>query len=407
MKLFEVASSGATLLSKAKGAFGRRTIAIAGAAALLGGCAVIPDVGAPDPGASVPDATPTPTPTVAPSNLPTDTTRHRVALLLPISGNTAQVGQSLNNATMMALIDANASNLRITTYDTAKGAGAAARQAVADGNMLVLGPLLADNVPAVREVTQRAGIPAIAFSNDTTVADRNVLIMGHIPEQSIERSVAYARSQGLGNFAALLPEGDYGQRSYTALTNAVSQHGGRLTAFERYSRSNTSIVSAAQRLRTRGGYDTVLLADAARLAVQGAEELMRGSNNPQLLGTELWSGESALTRSAAINGAIFSAVSDGRFKRFSESYETRFGAKPYRIATLGYDSVLLTLRIANDWEVGDRFPADRLFDSGGFLGVDGPFRFQRNGVVERALEVRKVEGNRVVNVEPAPRGFGN
>jgi len=103
---------------------------------------------------------------------------------------------------------------------------------------------------------------------------------------------------------------------------------------------------------------------------------------------------------------LFSAVSDGRFRRFSDSYEARFGARPHRIATLGYDSVLLTLRVARDWNVGSDFPITMLFDRGGFLGVDGAFRFNRNGVAERALEVREVRGSTIVEVDPAPTSFG-
>ena len=402
MKVFSAAISGTSLLGKAKSMVNRRTLALAGAAALLSGCQLIPETA--EPTTSIPEATPTPEPSA--TALPTDATRHRVALLVPMAGNTGAVGQSLANATTMALIDTNASNLRITTYDTSRGAAAAARRAIADGNRLILGPLLAENVPAVQAAARPAGVPAIAFSNDTTVATSDVFVMGHIPEQSINRSVRYARQRGATNFAALLPEGDYGQRSYSALTNSLRQHGGTLTAFERYARGSTSIVGAAQRLSTRGGYDTVLIADGARLAVRAAEEL-KSSGSPRLLGTELWSGESALTRSPAINGALFAAVSDRRFRRFSDSYEARFGGKPYRIATLGYDSVLLTLRVARDWQIGNRFPKNQLYDRGGFLGVDGPFRFGRNGVVERALEVREVQGNQVVAVDAAPTSFGN
>ncbi|MEM6266886.1 MAG: penicillin-binding protein activator, partial [Pseudomonadota bacterium] len=113
----------------------------------------------------------------------------------------------------------------------------------------------------------------------------------------------------------------------------------------------------------------------------------------------------ALTRDGAIDGALFSAVSDGRFKRFADSYEQRFGGKPYRIATLGYDAVLLTLRVARDWRVGDRFPREQMFDRGGFLGVDGPFRFNRRGIAERALEVREVRDGQVLEVDPAPANF--
>ena len=384
------------------GGFNRRNVAMAGAAALLAGCQVIPKTETID---STPDPT-TETQQTVDATLPSDTTRHRVALLVPMAGSAAEVGQSLANATTMALLDTNANNLRITTYDTSRGAGAAARQAIADGNMLILGPLLADNVSSVQAVARPAGVPAIAFTNDSTVASADVFVMGHIPEQSIARSVQYARANGSSRFAALLPEGDYGQRSYNALQNSLRDYGGNLIAFERYARGNTSIVGAAQRLRQRGGYDTVLIADGARLAVQAAGQIRsEGASGTRILGTELWSGEAAITQSATVNGALFSAVSDGRFRRFSESYEARFGTKPYRIATLGYDSVLLTLRIARDWRVGSAFPSRELFDRGGFLGVDGAFRFGRDGVAQRALEVREVRDGNVVPVEAAPTSF--
>ena len=62
----------------------------------------------------------------------------------------------------------------------------------------------------------------------------------------------------------------------------------------------------------------------------------------------------------------------------------------YRVATLGYDAVLLTLRIARDWQPGRDFPTGRMLADDGFLGLDGPFRFGSNGVGERAMEVREV-----------------
>ena len=64
-------------------------------------------------------------------------------LLVPLSGDNAAVGRSIANATTMALLDTNAENLRITTYDTATGAGSAAQRAIADGNKLILGPAAA------------------------------------------------------------------------------------------------------------------------------------------------------------------------------------------------------------------------------------------------------------------------
>ena len=48
---------------------------------------------------------PTPTGPDITQGLPTDTLRHRVALLVPLSGPNAGVGQSIANATTLALLD--------------------------------------------------------------------------------------------------------------------------------------------------------------------------------------------------------------------------------------------------------------------------------------------------------------
>lgn len=389
-------------LASAAGLLTRRHLALAGAALLAAGCNVIPK-------GDVETAPPPPAPAPEPSAtaLPTDSGRHRIALLVPMTGETAAVGQAIANATTMALLDTNADNLRITTYDTATGLAGAAQQAIADGNKLILGPLMADGVPVVQSAARAAGVPVITFASDNSVASADVLVMGHTPEQSLRRSVQFARARGANRFAVLLPEGDYGARSASALEKALKDFGGTLVRREGYARGNTSIVSAAARLRAAGGYDTVVIADSPRLGLEAADELQRGANpRTRLIGTELWSGEPVIARAASMEGALFAAVSDARYKRFAESYETRFGSKPYRIATLGYDAVLLTLRVAREWKVGNPFPKGELYDRGGFLGVDGPFRFNRNGIADRALEVREVRGGEVVSVDPAPTGFG-
>lgn len=375
----------------------RRTVVGMTALALLAGCKVIPK--------GVP--APKPEPTEVPSDaLPKDAQRHRVALLVPLSGANAAVGEAIANATMLALLDTNAQSLRITNYDTSGGAAAAAQRAIADGNKLILGPLQAEDVGAVAKVARAARVPLISYASEAEVAAPDVFVMGTHLGNSLARTVGWARAQGVVRFAALVPDGDYGRRAQAAFGQAVQQAGGSLVTMQSYTRGNTSVVSAAQRLKARGGFDAVLIADGPRAAAQAAPQLKRaGAVVPRIIGTELWSGESTIGTTPALRGAWFSAVSDARFKQFAEGYQSRFGARPYRAATLGYDSVLLTIRIAREWKPGTTFPVARLRDRGGFLGLDGPFRFAANGVVERALEVREARAGGVVVVSPAPAKF--
>ena len=134
--------------------------------------------------------------------LPSDSERHRVALLVPMSGSNAGVGQSIANATTLALLDTKATNIRITTYDTGKGVAGAINSAIADGNKLILGPLTADEVSAAAGAARGAGVPIVSFSNDSGVAGNGVFIMGYTPAQSVDRVVEYARGRGMSRFAA-------------------------------------------------------------------------------------------------------------------------------------------------------------------------------------------------------------
>ncbi len=376
---------------------GWRKLAVLGASMALAACNAVPK----------PSQAPPPVAEPAPDVLPTDTLRHRVALLVPTSGPNAPVGQSIANAATMALLDTNATNLRVTTYDTATNPGDAARRALADGNRLILGPLLTSDIGAIQAVAGPAKVPLIAFSNDEAAATRNVFVMGNLPSQSVSRSVAYAAGRGIKTFAALVPRGEYGQRASNALMVAAKDSGGSVSTMEAYDRSNPSLTGAARRIAENGGYGAVLIADGGRMASTAAL-LLNPTGGPapiRIIGTELWSGEKIITSTKALEGAWFAAVPDTRFGQFSDSYRKRFGAAPYRLATLGYDAVLLNLRVARDWKPGTVFPIGKLTEKGGFLGLDGPFRFSRSGVVERALEVREVRGGTIVTVSPAPSRF--
>ncbi|MCZ8171799.1 MAG: penicillin-binding protein activator, partial [Brevundimonas sp.] len=307
-----------------------------------------------------------------------------------------------------ALLDTNAQSIRITTYDTAGGAAAAATRAVRDGNKLILGPLQGEEVAPVATVARSARVPLISYASDSTVAARDVFVMGTVPASSLGRTVGYARGRGITRFAILTPNGDYGARARVAFDQAVVAAGGTVVASEGYDRANPSVISAARRLKTKGGFEAMLIADGARFAVLAAPQLKAaGTAGPRILGTELWSGEAAIGSTPALRGSWFAAISDSRFKAFADSYQSRFGSLPHRVATQGYDSVLLTIRIARDWRPGTPFPTARLVDSGGFLGLDGPFRFTSNGLIERALEVREARAGGVAVVSPAPDKFGD
>jgi ABC-type branched-subunit amino acid transport system substrate-binding protein len=326
-----------------------------------------------------------------------------VAVIVPLTGGDGPIGQSIANAANLALYDTGEKGIRLTAYDSAKdGAAAAAARAVGDGAGLILGPLLAEDVRAAAPIARRAGVPVLAFSNDEGVAGEGVFIMGFTPDQSIDRVVKLARDKGMARFGALIPTGLYGQRASRSMTGAVRRHGGQMVTVETFDRSLGATKAAAGRLKARGAVDAVLIADNGRIAALAAPVLPRAA---KLMGTELWASDKTLGKTPALRGGGYAAAPDARFNQLVTRYRARYGKTPYRLGSLGYDAVLLAARGAKDWPAGRPFPVRSLIDRDGFAGVDGNFRFTRDGIAERLLEVRQVTPTGTTVVAPAGTAF--
>ncbi|MGN6818491.1 MAG: penicillin-binding protein activator [Sphingomonas sp.] len=383
----------------------KRAVFLFGLLVLSACSSVVPRTGPPvETGPAV--VAPPPRPPVVMPGLPTDNEHHMVALLVPLTGTNAGVGKSIANATQLALLDTNNSSLRITTYDTATGAAAAAQRAIDDGARVILGPLLAEDVRIVAPIARRAGVPVISFSNDSSLAGSGAYLMGYSPGQSIERVVDYAADQGITTYGGLVANGIYGQRSSTAFLRAVEAAKGQVISLQNYEHSAASAAAAAARLGKAGPMGAILIVDDGAAAA-GVVPLMRknGETGARVLGTERWNAEASVAAKPSLNGAWFASVPDNLYRQYAVKYRARFGTAPYRLSSMGYDAVLLTIRIARDWRIGAPFPEDRLRDKGGFSGIDGAFRFGRDGIAERALEVQEIRGGTTVVISPAPTGF--
>ena len=386
-------------------------------------------------------AAPAPAPAPAPAvPLPAPEAFNRVAVLVPTTGPSRGVGQSIANAAAMAAADLGDKSFRVFTYNTAGegGAAAAARQAIDAGAGIILGPLLAADVRAVAPVARAGNVPVLSFSNDAAVAGDGVYVLGFQPADSVQRLVSYARSRGISSFAALTPGGTYGARVGTAFLRAVEAGGGRVTGVVNYSRDQAQLAAAARKVtdydgrlaRAKAGKATVLpdgtvvpasktpgpvpfqallIADSGAMAnsfVPALAKLGAAPGQVRLMGTELWAAEPNIGRHQGLQGAWFAAVPNARFTRLAERYRERHQATPSRLSSLGYDSVLLVGALAKNWPIDKPFPAAQLRDPGGFSGIDGIFRFPASGIAERGYEVRQVGAGGNAVVSAAPTSFG-
>lgn len=345
--------------------------------------------------------------------------RVSIALLLPqTGGNQAQeIAQAFEKAVQLAVSDLKNPNIRIFVKDTGgsfEGGQRAAREALAEGAALILGPVFSQAVAGAASEARSAQIPVLAFSTDTSVAGEGVYLLSFLPQGDVTRIVSWAISQGRHSFAALVPDTAYGTVVEAALRRAISESGGALIRFVRYqansegsnldalSKKIEEISEVAQQSDAvfipAKGMDSAPIAEALRQAGFQKERVV-------FLGSGQWDGLT-VEAAPALEGAWYPAPSEKGFLRFSRRYHAKFGSIPPRNASLAYDATVLAATLLRNMTPPENaFSQETLTRPNGFFGIDGLFRFQKDGTNVRGLAVYEMQKGGARTVSPAPRSF--
>ena len=354
-----------------------------------------------------PPAVVTPAPLPA---APAGANKVRVALLLPLSGANAVLGNAMLDAAQMALFDAADDKLELAPQDTQgtpQGAAEAASAAVADGARLIIGPLLAGEVEAVKPVAQAANVPVLAFSTSTSLAGGGVYLMGFLPRQEIERVTAFARVKGVSRFAALAPRSPYGEIAVEGLRAATQGDGAVLARVDYYDPAQPDLTPVVKRFAAGGhDYDALLLPEGGAHLRTLAPLLPYYDIDPEkvrFLGTGLWD-EPGLAAEPALSGSWYAAPPPAPRADFEKRFQDLYRRAPPRLSTLAYDATALAAVLARGERGADFSPA-ALTNPSGFAGVDGIFRLRPDGLVQRGLAVLEIHRDGNVVIDPAPETF--
>lgn len=351
------------------------------------------------------------------SRLPEINLQIRVALLVPLSGQYADVGKAMLNAAELAVFDINYPGLILMPFDTAgneESAKKAAEEAIKSGAKIILGPLFNSTTKSVVQIAEKNSINVISFSNDKTLLKNGVFLLSFNPAEQIERVVEFAHNRGVNKFSALVPDNPYGVATINELTDTIGKKGLVFKKVEWYkktdanlSKSITRVVSLPENVSStdippksegllipEGG--RTLLAIVSRLYSKGLD-----SHRFRMLGSGEWDDEN-LAREPKLSGSWFATSPPEKRMVFEQNYKNTYGSEPIRIASLAYDAIALTGFIISS---GADFSRKSLVNKRGFSGINGVFRFKNNGLAERGLAVIEMNDGKFNIVDPAPENF--
>jgi hypothetical protein len=386
--------------------------------------------GNPNAGGPIGLGTGQPVPGAAPGN-------ERVAILAPLTGPRADLGQALVQAAQLALAVPGAPQLDVKdTGGTPQGAAAAAQAAIADGAGIILGPLMSTETAAVAPLARAAGIAVLAFTNDPSQAQPGVWTLGITPGQQVRRLVAAAQAQGRTQIAALLPDSEFGHVMGEALSQASAADGMPPPQIRFHEDGMASIntttrdladyanrrgpieaqIRQARALETPEGrrqaqdlaktpipppsFSALLLADTGEALAEVAAMLPYydvDRSQVQILGPSLWASPSS--GSGQMQGAWYAAPDPAARAGLEQSYSTKYGVPPPVVADLAFDAA----SIARVLGASGGFSIAALTQPAGFLGADGWLALLPDGQVRRGLAVFRVERGGPEMIEPAPQ----
>jgi len=363
-----------------------------------------------------------------------------VALLVPLTGDLAPVGQALENAAKLAFPADSSTPLDIRdTQGTPAGAAAAAQAAVAAGDGLILGPLTSAEAHAVAPIATAANVNVLAFTNDSSVDAPGVWALGISPDEQVKRALSYAAATGRTQVAAILPDTDFGHALGAALQSATSSLGEPAPSLTFYDPGFSSINDALKQMSDYADRGAVLDAQikAAKeedtaAGFQKAAELSQQQPPPpsfnalfigaidggelgemanllpyydvsqpqvQFIGPAPWGPIAAqLGANGVFRGAIYAAADPAAATEFDQKYSAAYGAAPPAIADVAFDAAAIARLLASQ----GGFTSNLLTAPDGFTGADGVLQLGADGLVQRGLAVFETTGSGPNIVSPAP-----
>lgn len=340
-----------------------------------------------------------------------------VALLVPGgSGNAgdALLAKNLENAARLAIADLKGVKIDLRVYNTAASPTQAAKvaiQAVDEGAKIIIGPLYAQAANAAGVAVARRNVNILAFSNNAQIAGGNVFVLGPTFQNTANRLVQYAKSQGRGNIMVVHAQTPSGITGRDAVQRAIANKGATQAGLASYEFSQTSIANAVpgivSKIKSSGAQALFITADtdgAIPILTQMLLDQKVDQNTVRFIGLTRWDIPPATLALPGVQGGWFARPSPTTSSLFKARYSAAYGNQPHPIASLSYDGIAAIGALVKSGKP-NALTSDALTQGSGFVGASGIFRLRKDGTNQRGLAIAEIRNKQVVIIDPAPRSF--
>ena len=360
-----------------------------------------------------------------------------IGLMLPLTGPHYSIGQSLLNASQLALYTSKNSNINFIVKDVGetKNLTKSFYELVNDDVELIVGPVFSEKLKILNPMSRDEKVKLISFSNNIDITSKNVSAFGLSPEDEIEKLFRYCDSKNLKRIKVILPENIYGNKIKDKILNLKRLDINIDSKFFYYDPKNPDFYEVSKRV---ANYETrkenlkneisrlseftdeiskakikklkkldtygELNFDALLIIVNKFDELISFSSvlpyydvDPkkiQYLGTSTWN-KTAIVKEPSLKGGIFTDIDQDSLNKFIKHYEKYFKEKPHELAAFAFDIIGLIAKLQSK---DGSLTKLKTIETVSYSGVTGKFRLLNSGRTSRTPEIYKIKNETIVKL---------
>ena len=320
--------------------------------------------------------------TKASGHLQTPCNKVNVALLLPLSGPKASLGNHLMQAAQQALFDHPlTANLILYPIDTHKKTSVT-EEIRSLNPALIVGPVFSEETREIQSHTE--GIPLFTLSNDPALLNGSVFVMGISPQEEANELINFSLKKGLRRFVALLPKNAYGHSLEKPLKQIIKgENGAKLKIIFYTTTEEPSPHSIQEWVKEINAFfpQAIFMPDGSPFTQNLLSTLKFNElhcHDVRLLGSSQWDSPHTF-KDASLKGLW---VTRNRSKRFRET----LGASATPLDGIVYDTIAMMGEVHRDIKK-NIFKWENFLHQKEFSGVHGQFILQPNGAVKRSWHI--------------------
>ncbi len=354
----------------------------------------------------------------------------KIGVLLPLTGQFQNIGESFLKAIQLALFDIGNKNIKIYPKDskgTAFDSYLSAKEFEELGIQVVIGPIFFESLERLSEINN---ITFISLTNKTQMIPKNTIAFGINIESQIDVLKKYFDQINISKTLLLSPKSEFVYQSESVATKDVLKFyrtysydanpkkiTGEIEKLTKYRERKKDLerrikileksdlykhqqeLKKLEQMHTLGkvSFDSVVIIDFGERLKSVLTSFMFSdvpSDEVKFFTINQWFDETFFNENAMQN-LHFPSIDLKNLKKFEKKYLDSFNEKPNEVSILAYDALGL---IYYCWfNNNEQFKPEQLYNKDGFKGLHSEFTI-KNNLSKQKLKIYKVNEKKFLEV---------